>query len=48
MNTIEFNKMIYDEVNVEDRKFNINDVKANVEIDSKTGKVINPTLDENG
>lgn len=39
MNTIEFNQMLYVEPTPEDRKFNVNDIKSNIEVDPVSGKI---------
>ena len=48
MNTIEFNQMLYVEPTPEDRKFNVNDIKSNIEVDPVSGKIKEEIYNEEG
>ena len=48
MNTKQLTDILFVEQNPEDRKFNINDIKGDCEVDPETGKVANAKKDSFG
>jgi len=48
MNTWDFNKLLYVDVVPEDRKFNMNDIKCDIEVDLLSGKILEEIRDLDG